>query len=104
VTPAGARLDAFLNKTITELKGKSASMALADLKHLAAKNRDRIDRITARAAALDQRGDAMEQTSNTVLDQHEAVIAGLEGEMKQIDQFNSEMAAQLGNLLPTEQK
>ena len=47
MTPAGAR----------ELKGKSASMALADLKHLAAKNRDRIDRITARAAALDQRGD-----------------------------------------------
>ena len=79
-------------------------MALADLKHLAAKNRDRIDRITARAAALDKRGDEMEQISNSVLDQHESVIASLEGEMKQIDHFNSEMVAQLGNSSPTEPK
>ena len=79
-------------------------MALADLKHLAAKNRDRIDRITARAAQLDKRGDAVEHTSNEVFDKHEGVLAGLEAEMKQIEQFNSEMSAQLGNSSSTEQK
>lgn len=74
-----------------------SSMPLADLKHLAQKSRDRIERITARAAALDTRGDTMEATSTKVLDAHEAVIEGLEREMKDIDAFNSEMAAQLGN-------
>lgn len=72
-------------------------MAISDLKHLATKNRDRIERITARAAALDKRGDGLEAVSNTVLDKHEAVLHGLESEMKDIEAFNSEMSAQLGN-------
>lgn len=72
-------------------------MALSDLKHLAAKNRDRIERITARAASLDKKGDSLEAVSNSVLDKHESVLIGLETEMKAIDAFNSEMSAQLGN-------
>jgi hypothetical protein len=91
----------MLAGAIAQFKGKSARMALSDLKHLAGKNRDRIDRITARAAALDKRGDSLETVSNTVLDKHETVLTGLEAEMKQIDAFNSEMSAQLGNEIPS---
>lgn len=95
MTPAGTKLDRLLAGAIVEFKGKR--MALSDLKHLATKNRDRIERITARAASLDKRGDSLETVSNAVLDKHETVLTGLETEMKVIDAFNSEMSAQLGN-------
>ncbi len=72
-------------------------MAISDLKHLATRNRDRIERITARAASLDKRGDSLEEVSTSVLDRHEGVLDGLENEMMAIEAFNSEMSAQLGN-------
>lgn len=72
-------------------------MALSDLKHLATKNRDRIERITKRVTALDERGSSLETDSDKVLTAHEAVLSGIEEEMKGIEAFNSEMSAQLGN-------
>ena len=104
MTPAGERLDKFLTSAISEFKKKSSVMALADLKHLAAKNRDRIERIVAQAAALDKHGDDLESTSNQVMAKHKAILVGLETEMKQIEEFNSDMTAQLGNSSSTEQK
>lgn len=77
-------------------KEKSA-MSLADLKHLAEKSRDRIERITQRAAKHDARGDDLETRSNEVLDAHDAVFDALDTSFDDLEAFNAEMRSQLGN-------
>lgn len=72
-------------------------MALPDLKHLADKSRARLERITQRASDLDKRGGELEVISKRIFDDHEKVLSGVEDHIKGIDQFNSDMKAQLGN-------
>jgi predicted esterase YcpF (UPF0227 family) len=77
--------------------GRRAELSLSHLKNLAARNRDRLERLVQRAEALDARGAAAEVTSNKVFDEHEAVFRGIEEQLGEVDKFNSEMKAQLGN-------
>jgi hypothetical protein len=76
---------------------EKALMSLADLKHLAEKSAARLERITARAAKHDARGEEIESRSNHVLDEHDAVFDTLDDSFNEIEKFNSDMRAQLGN-------
>jgi hypothetical protein len=75
-------------------------MTLSDLKSLAQRQRERLERITARAAEMDARGVTIAAKSDAVMSAHESVLDGLEAELKDIEAFNSDMGAQLGNAAP----
>jgi hypothetical protein len=79
------------------VEGRKAAMSLANLKNLAARNRDRLARIVHQAEELDQHGEETEATSKKVLDEHAAVFRGIREQIDEVNKFNSEMKAQLGN-------
>jgi len=79
------------------VEGRKAELSLSHLKNLAARNRDRLERIVKEAEELDKRGEAAEATSNKVLAEHRAVWNGIHEQLDEVDKFNSEMKAQLGN-------
>lgn len=77
--------------------GRKAELSLSHLRNLAARNRERLERIVKRAQELDQRGEAAAQVSEKVFEEHEAVFKGIHEQLDEVDKFNSEMKAQLGN-------
>lgn len=74
---------------------------LQNLVNIAARQQERIARMTSRAFAIDQRGAATEEHSTKTYDEHEIMLDVVDEQFKALDKFNSDMRAQLGNDVPT---
>lgn len=74
---------------------------LQSIVNIAARQQARIERMTTRALAIDQRGAATEERAGKTYDEHEIMLDAVDQQYDALDRFNSDLRAQLGNDVPT---
>lgn len=70
---------------------------LAAIRNVAARQNARLERITQLFIDVDKAGDKTESDTIDIINDHHRVIDAIADELKQIEDLNSEMRAQLGN-------